>query len=108
MVKFPFFAYFFFPRFIINAISEKAREELRDFIIRTFEKKTLPTLSMKGQEKAKIYLIILKQMPTRNFFVFIRLTKYNDFQIFLYMLDVVRDELEEDLKTNYKKKVGVQ
>ncbi len=108
MVKFPFFAYFFFSDFIINAIGEKAREQFRDFIIRTFEKKTLPKISMKGQEKAKIYLIILKQMPTRNFFVFMRLTKYDDFQIFLYELDVVRDELEEYFRTNYKKKVGVK
>jgi hypothetical protein len=108
MVKFPFTTYFFFSDFIVNAISEKAREQFRDFIIRTFEKKTLPTLSMKGQEKSKLYLSILKQMPTKNFFVFIRLTKHDDFQIFLHILDVLRDELEEDFRTNYKKKVDVK
>jgi hypothetical protein len=107
MIKFPFFLYFLFSNFIINAIGEKARQDFRDFLIDTFEKNTLPTLSMKDQEKSKMYLSMLKQLPTKNFFLFMRLTKYNDFQIFLYLLDIVRCELEEDFE-NYKKKVGVK
>jgi hypothetical protein len=107
MVKFPFFAYFFFSRFISNAIGEKAREEFRDFIIRTFEKKTLPKINIKDQEKSKLYLSMLKQISTRNFFVFMRLTKYNDFHVFLYLLDIVRRELEAEFGT-HKKKVGIK
>jgi hypothetical protein len=107
MIKFPFFLYFLFSSFIVNAIGEKAREEFRDFLIDSFEKNTLPTISIKDQEKYKLYLSMLKQISTRNFFVFMRLTKYNDFHVFLYLLDIVRRELEAEFGT-HKKKVGVQ
>jgi len=98
---------FFFSPFVINAMGEKYRQKFRDLLIDTFEKNTFPTISMKDQKKFKMYLSMLKQISTKDFFVFMRLTKYDDFHVFLYLLDIVRGELEEDFE-NYKKKVGVK
>ena len=86
-------------------MGEKYRQKFRDLLIDTFEKNTFPTISMKDQKKFKMYLSMLKQISTKDFFVFMRLTKYDDFHVFLYLLDIVRGELEEDFE-NYKKRTS--
>jgi len=101
MIKFPFFMYLLCSRLVVKIMTPKLKQRIKDMMLDAFQENIPKQHGVEGQEKTQFYIGLLQDLTPDQFFVIVRLTKHDDFGVFLYLLDCVREDYKAEMK-NYK------